>query len=87
MGRFFPRSTNADYTGRLIAAYFLTLASVGTIVPGGIHAFLPDGGAGGCGVARRREHRRLASLLPRASRARQALNRTRHASLQLNPNH
>ena len=46
MGRFFPRSTNADYTGRLIAAYFLTLASVGTIVPGGIHAFLTDGGAG-----------------------------------------
>lgn len=46
MGRFFPRSTNAEYTGRLVAAYFLTLAAIGTIVPGGIHAFLPDGGAG-----------------------------------------
>lgn len=46
MGRFFPRSTNAEYTGRLVSAYFLTLVAIGTIVPGGIHAFLPDGGAG-----------------------------------------
>jgi hypothetical protein len=46
MGRFFPRSTNAEYTGRLVSAYFLTLAAIGTIIPGGIHAFLPDGGAG-----------------------------------------
>ena len=46
MTRFFPASTNADYQGRLIAPWFLTLGSIGTIVPGGIHAFLPDGGAG-----------------------------------------
>lgn len=46
MNRFFPKSTNADYKGRPIAAWFLTLAAIGTIVPGGIHVFLPDGGAG-----------------------------------------
>ena len=41
-----PRSTNGDYHGRPVAAWFLTLVAVGTIVPGGIHVFLPDGGAG-----------------------------------------
>jgi hypothetical protein len=46
MSRLFPRSTNADYEGRPVAAWFLTLAAVGTIVPGSIHVFLPDGGAG-----------------------------------------
>jgi hypothetical protein len=46
MSRFFPPSTTADYHGRPLAAWFLTLVSLGTIVPGGIHVFLPDGGAG-----------------------------------------
>jgi hypothetical protein len=46
MSRLFPPSTNADYHGRPLAAWFLTLVSFGTIVPGGIHVFLPDGGAG-----------------------------------------
>ena len=46
MSRFFPPSTNADYHGRPLAAWFLTLVSLATIVPGGIHVFLPDGGAG-----------------------------------------
>jgi hypothetical protein len=46
MSRFVPPSTNADYHGRPLAAWFLTLVSLGTIVPGGIHVFLPDGGAG-----------------------------------------
>lgn len=46
MSRFFPPSTNSDYHGRPLAAWFLTLVSLGTIVPGGIHVFLPDGGAG-----------------------------------------
>ncbi len=46
MSRFFPPSTNADYHGLPLAAWFLTLVSLGTIVPGGIHVFLPDGGAG-----------------------------------------
>jgi hypothetical protein len=46
MTRFLPSSTNGDYQGRMIAPWFLTLGAIGTIVPGGIHAFLPDGGAG-----------------------------------------
>ena len=41
-----PPSTNADYRGARSAAWFLTLAAVLTIVPGLIHSFLPDGGAG-----------------------------------------
>jgi len=46
MTRVLPSSTNGDNQCRMIAAWFLTLGSIGTIVPGGIHAFLPDGGAG-----------------------------------------
>ena len=41
-----PPSTNARYTGAPMAASFLTLVAVLTIVPGCIHTFLPDGGAG-----------------------------------------
>ena len=41
-----PPSTNGHYTGAPLAAYFLTVMGVLTIVPGLIHAFLPDGGAG-----------------------------------------
>src|SRR5882672_5407908 len=44
--RFFPPSTNATYSGSLVSAYFLTLFSVLTILPGCIHTFAPDGGAG-----------------------------------------
>ena len=44
--RLLPPSTNDAYTGSLGAARFLTLISVLTIVPGCIHRFLPDGGAG-----------------------------------------
>jgi hypothetical protein len=44
--RLLPPSTNAHYRGSLLSAYFLTLLSVLTIVPGCIHSFLPDGGAG-----------------------------------------
>ena len=43
---FLPPSTNAQYAGAPIAAHFLTLVGVFTILPGLIHAFLPDGGAG-----------------------------------------
>jgi hypothetical protein len=39
-------STNADYAGSPLAAHFLTLVGVLTILPGLIHTFLPDGGAG-----------------------------------------
>lgn len=44
--RLLPPSTNAQYRGSLLAAHFLALLSVGTIVPGCIHTFLADGGAG-----------------------------------------
>lgn len=41
-----PASTNDLYRGAPAAAWFLVLAGVLTIVPGAIHYFLPDGGAG-----------------------------------------
>jgi len=44
--RLLPPSTNAAYVGSMLSAYFLTLFSVLTIVPGCIHTFAPDGGAG-----------------------------------------
>jgi len=43
---FLPPSTNAQYAGAPIAAHFLTLVGAFTILPGLIHTFLPDGGAG-----------------------------------------
>lgn len=42
----FPASTNASYTGAEVSAGFLGLVGMLTIVPGCIHYFLPDGGAG-----------------------------------------
>lgn len=42
----FPPSTNADYQGGRVSAWFLMLAGVGEFIPGCIHYFLPDGGAG-----------------------------------------
>jgi len=44
--RLLPPSTNDAYSGALVSAYFLTLFSALTIVPGCIHTFAPDGGAG-----------------------------------------
>ena len=44
--RLLPPSTNDAYSGSMISAYFLTVFSVLTIVPGCIHEFAPDGGAG-----------------------------------------
>jgi hypothetical protein len=44
--RLFPPSSNDTYSGSMVSAYFLTLFSVLTIVPGCIHRFAPDGGAG-----------------------------------------
>ncbi|MDO8423684.1 MAG: hypothetical protein Q7S99_16140 [Parvibaculum sp.] len=41
-----PPSTNASYTGAIASAWFLILVAVLSIVPGFIHYFLPDGGAG-----------------------------------------
>jgi hypothetical protein len=43
---FLPPSTNADYRGARASAWFLALAGALSIVPGAIHYFLPDGGAG-----------------------------------------
>lgn len=42
----FPPSTNAAYRGSPPAAWFVMLAGVLEFVPGCIHYFLPDGGAG-----------------------------------------
>lgn len=42
----FPPATNDQYHGARISAWFLALTSVLMIVPGAIHYFLPDGGAG-----------------------------------------
>ncbi len=44
--RLLPASTNDQYAGALVAAHFLTLFSVLTIIPGCIHTLAPDGGAG-----------------------------------------
>ncbi len=42
----FPPSTNRDYLGSPVAAWFLMLAALLELIPGCIHYFLPDGGAG-----------------------------------------
>ena len=46
MSAFLPPSTNDQYRGSHSAAWFLALYGVFWIVPGMIHSFLPDGGAG-----------------------------------------
>jgi hypothetical protein len=53
-----PPSTNADYRGATVSAWFLVLLGALSIVPGIIHYFLPDGGAGviaGIDLSTRRE--------------------------------
>ena len=46
MKGFLPPSTNNQYRGSRYAAWFLATYGIGWIVPGIIHSFLPDGGAG-----------------------------------------
>jgi hypothetical protein len=46
MRAYLPASTNDQYRGSRYAAWFLALYGIGWIVPGIIHSFLPDGGAG-----------------------------------------
>lgn len=46
MSAFLPPSTNDQYRGSRYAAWFLAFYGVSWIVPGMIHSFLPDGGAG-----------------------------------------
>ena len=41
-----PKSTNHLYHGHRAAAWILLVLSLFIFVPGGIHVFLPDGGAG-----------------------------------------
>jgi hypothetical protein len=43
---FLPPPTNALYRGARVSAWFLVVAALFTLVPGLIHSFLPDGGAG-----------------------------------------
>lgn len=42
----FPASTNREYRGKVVSAWFLMLAGLLEFIPGCIHYFLPDGGAG-----------------------------------------
>ena len=46
MNGFLPPSTNSHYHGSRYAAWYLAFYGVTWIVPGMIHSFLPDGGAG-----------------------------------------
>jgi hypothetical protein len=46
MTALLPPSTNDQYHGSRLAAWFLALYGVAWIIPGTIHSFLPDGGAG-----------------------------------------
>lgn len=46
MSAFLPPSTSDQYHGSRYAAWFLAFYGVAWIVPGMIHSFLPDGGAG-----------------------------------------
>ncbi len=46
MRAILPPSTNNQYCGSPYAAWFLAAYGIGWIVPGMIHSFLPDGGAG-----------------------------------------
>lgn len=46
MTALLPPGTNRQYRGSRYAAWFLALYGIGWIVPGMIHSFLPDGGAG-----------------------------------------
>lgn len=41
-----PPSTNHAYAGSPLAAWFLAAIAVLTVIPGAIHVFLADGGAG-----------------------------------------
>ena len=46
MTALLPPSTNHQYHGSRYSAWFLAFYGIGWIVPGLIHSFLPDGGAG-----------------------------------------
>ncbi len=54
-----PPSTNAAYGGSVVAAHMLAVFAILTIVPGLIHTFLPDGGAGSIAGLDLRDNRRV----------------------------
>jgi hypothetical protein len=58
-----PASTNDSYSGSPVAAYVLTLFGVLTIIPGCIHTFVSDGGAGSiAGIDLSRDGRIIVAL-------------------------
>lgn len=46
MTALLPASTNGQYAGSRYAAWYLVFYGVTWVIPGLIHSFLPDGGAG-----------------------------------------
>lgn len=46
MTALLPASSNDQYRGSRVSVWFLGCYGLGWIVPGAIHSFLPDGGAG-----------------------------------------
>jgi hypothetical protein len=46
MSALLPPSTNHQYRGAIVSAWFTVLLGIGWLGPGLIHSFLPDGGAG-----------------------------------------
>ena len=46
MPDWLPPSSNDAYRGSLFSAYLLALFGILTVIPGCIHVFVPDGGAG-----------------------------------------
>ena len=59
----FPESLSADYKGSILSAYCVGLVGLLWVVPGAIHVFLPDGGAGViAGMDLSRDGDRLISL-------------------------
>ncbi len=45
-GRLFPESAHQAYRGARASAFFLAVLSLAKLIPGAIHTFAPDGGAG-----------------------------------------
>jgi hypothetical protein len=54
-----PASTNAQYAGARASAWFLALLAVFSLIPGAIHYFAPDGGAGSIAGLDMGSHRRM----------------------------
>lgn len=58
-----PPSTNAQYAGSRLSAWYLTLYGLGWCIGGSIHSFAPDGGAGSiAGIDLTRDSERTIAL-------------------------